>query len=281
MKITESIHVLRLDFNIQINSQTKFEKFVNVIFIFGDRITLIDTGVKYSLPSILNYIKENGRNISELDTIILSHSHPDHIGSALELKKLSGCKILAHHAEKDWIEDIDFQFAERPIPGFYTLVDSSVKVDEFIVHNQVIEIEHNIHLKIFHAPGHSNGMINILFIEDKILFTADSIPLKGDIPNYNNFSQLIISLNEIYQNRNYNIMLTSWTPPIFDRIEMNRLMTAGSTYLFRVDCSVKSNYSKQPICINACENTLKELGIPPFLANVVVDNAFKSHVSVC
>jgi hydroxyacylglutathione hydrolase len=279
MKITENIHVLKLNFDIQVNVQTKLERFVNVIFIFGERVTLIDTGVKFSVPEILKYLKANGRDISELETIILSHSHPDHMGSAFQLKNLSGCKILAHQAEREWIENIDFQYAERPVPGFYNLLDSSVIVDEFIEHNQLIEIERDIHLKIYHAPGHSDGSVNILFVEDQVFFTADSIPLKGDIPNYTNFIQLMISLEEIYQNNDrYNILLTSWTAPIFDKTEMFKLMSEGSTYLYKVDHCVKNNYSKPVVGIDACENTLKELGLPLFLATAVVDNAFKSHL---
>jgi hypothetical protein len=89
----------------------------------------------------------------------------------------------------------------------------------------------------------------------------------------------MISLEEIYQNNdNYNILLTSWTSPIFEIAEMHKLMSEGSTYLYKVDHCVKNNYSKPVVSIDACENTLKELELPLFLATTVVDNAFKSHL---
>ena len=105
MKLTEKIHLLQIDFEITLSPEKKLSRFVNVIIIFGNKITLIDTGVKGSEEKIFAYIKRNNRHFSEIETIILSHSHPDHIGSAAQIKELTGCKVLAHRNEKDWIEN--------------------------------------------------------------------------------------------------------------------------------------------------------------------------------
>ena len=279
MQLTSNIHQLQLDFEIQVNPETKLQRFVNIIIIFGEKITLIDTGVKSSLSQIQEYLEGNGRAISDIDRIILSHAHPDHIGLAAKLKELSGCKIMAHRAEKDWMENIQLQFDERPVPGFFNLVDKSVLLDEFLEHNQVIEIEQNIHLKIFHAPGHSKGSINILFQEDEILFTADSIPLKGDIPNYDNFPQLIKTLDDINNRKGYHTLLSSWTEPLFDRHHINKLLSEGSAYMLELDNAIKLNYILSNLNQNeACMNTLKMIGLPTFLAVPVVDKAFRSHI---
>lgn len=127
MKLTEKIHLLRIDFEITLSAEKKLARFVNVILIFGDKITLIDTGVRGSEEKIVAYIKEHNRKVSDIETIILSHSHTDHIGSANKFKELTNCKILEHQSEAAWIENIDLQNKERPIPGFYNLVDHSVK----------------------------------------------------------------------------------------------------------------------------------------------------------
>jgi hydroxyacylglutathione hydrolase len=195
MKLTEKIHLLKLDFEIILNPQQKVERFVNCIIIFGNKITLIDTGVKGSEIKIFNYIKENQREIAEIETIILSHSHPDHIGSAAKIKDITGCNIFAHEGEKKWIENIETQVKERPVPNFFYLVDKSVKIDKFLKHGQEIKADEDVTLLIIHSPGHSKGSINILFKKDKILFTADSIPLANDIPNYDNYNDLMKSLN--------------------------------------------------------------------------------------
>ena len=220
MKLTDKIHLLRLDFEITLSLDQKLPRFVNAIIIFGDRITLIDTGVKGSEEKIFAYIEQNNRKITDIKTIILSHSHPDHIGSAAIIKDLTNCEVLAHRGEIDWIENIKIQNKDRPVPGFFNLVDRSVKVDKLLEDKQLINIDKDITIEIIHSPGHSKGSINILFKENNILFTADSIPLKSDIPNYDSYPDLMNSLEGIKKRNDFSILLTSWTPPLMDGSEI-------------------------------------------------------------
>ena len=60
MKLTDKIHLLKLDFEIPLGPNKKMERFVNCILIFGEKITLIDTGTKKCAGEIFDYIKENG-----------------------------------------------------------------------------------------------------------------------------------------------------------------------------------------------------------------------------
>ena len=66
MKLADKIHLLKIDFEIAISPEKKLPRFVNVLIIFGSQITLIDTGVKGSEERIFSYIRECGRNISEI-----------------------------------------------------------------------------------------------------------------------------------------------------------------------------------------------------------------------
>ncbi len=279
MKLTDNIHLLRIDFEIAISPDKKLPRFVNVILIIGEKITLIDTGVKGSEQLIFDYIKSINRNPAEIETIILSHSHPDHIGSAAKIKEITGCKVIAHVFESAWIENIDIQFKKRPVPGFYNLVDQSVVIDKLIFYNQDLTIDKNIHVNIIHAPGHSKGSINLLFVEDKLFFTADSIPLKNDIPNYDNFPDLMWTLNSIKYQNDYNVMLSSWTPPISEKTEIERLIHEGEEYMKMLNHVVQLCYKdKEEIPLSFCKSALNQLGLPPFLAVPVVDNAFRSHL---
>jgi glyoxylase-like metal-dependent hydrolase (beta-lactamase superfamily II) len=279
MELTEKLHLLKIDFEIAISTEKKLPRFVNVLIIFGDRITLIDTGVKGSEEKIFAYIEENGRNLSEIGTIILSHSHPDHIGSAARIKELTGCEVFAHRGDSAWIENIETQNEERPVPGFFNLVDRPVKVDRLLSGGQILKADDDVTLKIIHAPGHSKGSLNILFIEDRILFTADSIPLKNDIPNYDNYFALMKSLREIKTNGDYDMLLTSWTPPLTNSLEIKTLIDEGEHYMLRLDETVKKTYAgKESEPLLFCRTTLQQLGLPPFLVGPVVDKAFRSHL---
>jgi glyoxylase-like metal-dependent hydrolase (beta-lactamase superfamily II) len=252
---------------------------VNILLIFSNKITLVDTGVKGSEDKIFDYIRQNNRDIADIETIILSHSHPDHVGSAATIKELTGCKVLAHKGEQQWIENIELQNQQRPVPGFFGLVDRSVKIDAFIADGQKMELEPALTLQFSHAPGHSKGSLNILFLEDKILFTADSVPLKNDIPNYDNYNDLVNSLSRIKNNRQYQTLLTSWTPPFSDKSQIFNLLTDGEEYIKHIDAVVKEYYVDNQIdTLEACRRTIEKLGLPSVWANPLVDMAFKSHL---
>ncbi len=279
MKLTDKIHLLQIDFEIAISPEKKIPRFVNVLIIFGDTITLIDTGVKGSEKIIFDYIKKHNRDTSEIDKIILSHSHPDHIGSAAKIKEMTDCKVFAHELEKEWIENIDLQNKQRPVPGFYNLVDKNVIVDELVEDKQIINIQDGLTLKCIKSSGHSKGSLNILFQEDKMLFTADSIPLKNDIPNYDNFLELMESLERIKNNNGFDILLTSWTPPLIDKNKIEELIHEGEAYMKRIDSVVREIYQDRNVdSLDYCKKTIELLGLPLFLINPIVDKAFKSHL---
>jgi len=280
MKLTEKVHLLKIDFEMRLAPEKTLPRFVNVLIIFGDKITLIDTGVKGSEENISRYIGENKRKFSEIGTVILSHSHPDHIGSAAKIKELTGCEILAHHDETGWIENIEAQNKERPVPGFFNLVDRPVTVDNSLSDGQVLKADDGVTLKMIHSPGHSKGSLNILFIEDKILFTADSIPLKNDIPNYDDYSALMRSLQRIKISDGYKTLLTSWTPPLTNGAEIKALIDEGESYMLRLDEVVKKTYAGTQLePLSFCRAAVQQLELPAFLVNPVVDKAFRSHLN--
>jgi hydroxyacylglutathione hydrolase len=280
MKLTDKIHLLRIDFEIPLSADKKISRFVNVILIFGKEITLIDTGVKGSERIIFDYVKSQNRDYSEIATIILSHSHPDHIGSAATIKELTHCKVFSHASEKEWIENIDIQNNQRPVPGFYNLVDKSVEIDGFISDNQILSADSDVTIKFIKSPGHSIGSLNMIFKEDRILFTADSIPLKNDIPNYDNFPDLMDSLEAIKKAADIEILLTSWTPPIFDKENMDKLIREGEDYMKNIDSVVKICYKEKGTnTLNYCKDAVNKLGLPPFMVNPIVDRAFRSHIN--
>ena len=281
MRLTEKIHLLKIDFEIAIAPGKVLLRFVNVIIILGEKITLVDTGVKGSEEKISDYIRQNGRSFSEIHTVILSHSHPDHIGSANRIKELTNCKILAHRDEQDWIENIVLQNKERPVPVFFNLVDHPVIIDGYLDSGQQMKATEGVTMEFIHSPGHSRGSLNILFQEDNILFTADSIPLKNDIPNYDNFPDLMISLNAIKSNKRFKTLLTSWTPPINNTTEIDKLINSGEEYLAMIDKTVKKTYSgTEPAPLMFCRQTVEDLQLPPVFVNPIVDKAFRSHLGV-
>ena len=99
MKIAENVHLIRQEFYVT----PEVKRFINIYLIVGESCYLIDSGVAGSKNLIDEYLQSLGRNISDIKGIFLTHSHPDHIGGAAELKRLTGCKIYAPLEEMDFL----------------------------------------------------------------------------------------------------------------------------------------------------------------------------------
>lgn len=87
--------------------------------------------------------------------MVLTHAHPDHIGAARSIKSATGCMIAAHSSEKPWIEDVELQARERPVPGFHSLVQGPVTVDRLLEDGDITNLGNGPKIEILHTPGHS------------------------------------------------------------------------------------------------------------------------------
>ncbi len=181
MKLCDGIHQIRIDF--QVTPQVK--RYVYVYLLESAYCYLIDTGVAGSETIIAKYMKGIGRDVSEIKGIFLTHAHPDHIGGAAKLKALTGCRIYASSGEQRWIEDIDLQYQERPIPNFYQLTGtSSIQVDRILHDGDTIQLEEQLHLEAISTSGHSHDDFSFFLQEKRAVFTGDAIPVAEDIPIY-------------------------------------------------------------------------------------------------
>jgi glyoxylase-like metal-dependent hydrolase (beta-lactamase superfamily II) len=177
----------------------QIERFVYVYLITGKDCYLIDTGVDGAEQIISEYLKNIGRDIGDIKAVLLTHSHPDHIGAAGKIKRQTGCKVYASAGEKEWIEDIEKQFLERPIPNFKGLLNQSVPVDEVVKEGSVIKLEEGITLQVIETGGHSKDSLSYLLLEDHMLFTGDAIPVIGEVPVYLSAAQSRNTLHKIKQ----------------------------------------------------------------------------------
>lgn len=192
MRISEKLHRIRIDF--QVTEQV--QRFVYVYLIVGKKCYLIDSGVAESEKAIEAYMNSMGRRLEEIKAIFLTHAHPDHIGSAGRIKRLTDCKIYCPQREKNWVEDIDLQFQERPIPNFYRLAGQSVTVDEIVREGEKIILEEGLELEVVDTSGHSRGDVSYQ-MNGSILFSGDAIPVAEDFPILVDLQKSIETLDKI------------------------------------------------------------------------------------
>ena len=184
-------HQIRVDFAV--TEQVK--RYVFVYLIEAKSCYLIDSGVYGSEEQIAQYMKTIGRDISEVKAVFLTHAHPDHIGTAAWFREHTGCKIYASQGERAWIENIDQQYQERPIPNFYKLAGKSTEVDVTVRNGDLIPLEENLNIQVISTSGHS--VDGVSYRLGKSLFLGDAIPVKGDIPIYINVRDTLKTLQTI------------------------------------------------------------------------------------
>lgn len=205
MKITENVHKIRMDF--QVTPQVK--RYVNIYLLVGEACYLIDSGVAGSETVLEQYLTSIGRKLTDIKGIFLTHSHPDHIGGAAELKKRTGCMIYAPKDECEWMENIDIQFKQRPIPNFYELVSESVAIEEPLCDGDIIKLEEGMQIRALATPGHSHGSMSYV-LNDTMIFTGDAIPIANDLPIFVDYKQSLYSLNKLENLREVKCFCPAW-----------------------------------------------------------------------
>lgn len=177
MRIRENVYQIRIDFSVT----AQVRRFVNVYLITGERCWLVDSGVCGSEEVIFASMEKLGRRPEELAALFLTHSHPDHMGSAAAIKARTGCRVYASAAERPWIEDIGLQYRERPIPNFYRLAGASAAVDESLEEGDRLTMEEGVFMEVLDTKGHSMGDISFILHQngERLIFTGDAV-LPGD-----------------------------------------------------------------------------------------------------
>jgi glyoxylase-like metal-dependent hydrolase (beta-lactamase superfamily II) len=67
----------------------------------GRKVTIVDAGCPAYRPQLETALREIGRAIEDVEAIVLTHAHIDHIGFAARLHDERGVPVHAHEAERD------------------------------------------------------------------------------------------------------------------------------------------------------------------------------------
>ena len=266
MKIAENVHLIRQEFYVT----SEVKRFINIYLITGESCYLIDSGVAGSKNLIDEYLQSIGRNMSDIKGIFLTHSHPDHIGGAAEIKRITDCKVYAPALELNWIEDIDIQFRERPIPNYYSLLSESVEVDVPLRDGDIVTLEDGIKIRALLTPGHSIGSMSFVLGND-FAFTGDAIPVAHDLPIFVDYKESIYSIDRINELSEVQYFCPAWDE-IYDKKSLEEVINDSKRMLHRLKDAVhkvEAEYKE----LNEDEKILmifKQAGILQYAGNPLV-----------
>ncbi|MEW6182532.1 MAG: MBL fold metallo-hydrolase [Bacillota bacterium] len=141
-------------------------------FVFNGRMkALIDTGYKKDLDLTRHLIEECGLKPENVELIISTHSHCDHIGGNRVIRELSGCEIGMHPLDRYFIETKnDWCTWWR----YYDQEADFFPVDRSFKDGDVIRLD-EVELVVLHTPGHAAGQISLYSPEQRFLIAADVV----------------------------------------------------------------------------------------------------------
>jgi hydroxyacylglutathione hydrolase len=279
MKITDTIHAIRHPFRLLLGEGRYAERFVYSYLIVGKTICLVDTGVEATAPLILDTVKELGRSPREISLILLTHAHPDHIGGCAPIRKHAPVPVAVHPTERSWVEDVELQYRERPIPNLFELAPEGVPVDRELTDGETVSWEEGKTIRVIATPGHSPGSVSFFFKEEGALFSGDSIPAAGHIPIYSDPVASMASIEKLKQLPNVKVLFSSWHEPIVGE-RIAEIMDEGCRYIGRIDALVREINEREPHLSGEelSRRALERLGITVPRVLAMVEASFKSHL---
>jgi len=182
-------------------------------YLIQDKGTImVDGGAPRKAKEFTKAIEKIDINARDIKLIILTHGHWDHIGSAKEIKEVTGAKIALHHLEKEWLEK-----SLKPMPPGVTTWGHTLgkiikvllplisipgaNVDVVIGDEGLLLDGYGIPGKVIHTPGHSSGSVSIL-LETGEAFVGDmamnQFPLRFS-PGLPIFAEDLVKLKESWK----------------------------------------------------------------------------------
>lgn len=232
MQINNQVHLIRKEFFVT----PEVKRYINIYLIVGKYCYLVDSGVAGSHTLIEEHLKSMKRQMIDIKGIFLTHSHPDHIGAAAEIQRQTNCEIYAPMEEIPWIEDIEKQFSERPIPNFFQLLSESVKVSQPLKDGDSILLEDGIRIRALSTKGHSHGSMSFV-LNEEVAFTGDAIPVAGDLPIFVNYEQTIGSLDKLHSMVEVKNYCPAWDD-VYDREIFDTVIANSKRMLARLKDAV-------------------------------------------
>lgn len=167
----------------------------HVYLIVGQyKNVLIDTGMKGNFPHLVEGLTKVGLRVSDIDLVINTHEHFDHVGGNLFFHETA--IIAAHRFAATKIELQDEYVVHAAIHGHEII---KTKFHLWLENRTLFDLG-NFKLKIFHTPGHTSGCICIYEPSKKFMFTGDTIFAGGTISKISDsgsFGDYINSLERI------------------------------------------------------------------------------------
>jgi len=166
MKITDEI------FQVGGGEYTSYEDAAVYLIHFEGHAALVDAGCGRSMERLCKNIRACGVDPKAIEYLLITHCHYDHTGGAKDVKKISGCKAVAHELDARFLEAGDNRVTAASWYG--------ASFEPFVVEEK-LSLPHeyiylgNKKIEAIHTPGHTPG--SVVYVTEsqgsRVLFGQD------------------------------------------------------------------------------------------------------------
>lgn len=276
------VYPVRLAFKLPIDEQRSVDRFVYAYLVIGDQVCLVDTGAAGYHQGVVDALADLGRSVEEIDWVVNTHEHPDHIGGNAFFQEVAQPRFACHTHAVRWIESLDLQFQERPIHAFHKIAgEKPVRITDRLEDGDVIDLGGGVTLEVILTPGHSPGSIALFCPQEGVLITADTVPPTGGLPLYADADQVRSSLRRMAGISGIKKLYTSHADEPFEGDAIQARLREGLDYLDRLDALVPQVVRDLPAGASPEEiagETLTRLGFDPPPVLPIVVTSIMNHV---
>ncbi len=154
------------------------------VLVEDGRAILVDAGLQGSLITITGGLKDLGLSINDIDTVVVTHAHPDHCGGLAEVVAGRKIAVAAHRLDADIISGTKTPpnplqnelFAKMAEPVLPKLMGSLVPVDLPLEDGDLIPF--GTEVRVIHLPGHTAGSIALHLPAKRVIIVGDALQYK-------------------------------------------------------------------------------------------------------
>jgi len=132
-----------------------------------DGYILVDTGMPGDSRALQKAFSKAGIKPQDVKLIIITHAHPDHVGSVAHAKRVTGADVLCHEYAAPFIRagksspvvahSVMSKLLSAITPSRYKAVEPDIVItDEFDLR------DFGIAGQVIHTPGHTQGSLTIV-----------------------------------------------------------------------------------------------------------------------
>ncbi len=159
---------------------------------YPDKFLLLDGCCRADIPILTKFVEQQlGRTIKDLDTVVVTHMHPDHAGAANKLRRLTGCTIVSANVKGHWYQGIDgFLMHTTDLLLAHWVAKRMGKPKKRLWYRRKLTPDITLNdgdllpgfneWQAFFTQGHTDRDLSLLHIPSKKLYVADlMVKVKG------------------------------------------------------------------------------------------------------